>query len=121
MQKRSNGLKSLGVVIILIQLFDVIIHVATGQPELIRIISNMIIVVWVVVVLAGWLKDRFQSISFATIGTYFVLNLIFLAQNGLTNPEQGDAPRTTLFVLVFLTVTLSTLLTFRVPVSEESN
>jgi hypothetical protein len=68
--------------------------------------------------LAGWLKDRFRSVSLATMGSYLVLNVVFLAQNGLTNPEQGYAPRTTLFVVVFLTVTLSTLVAVRAPVSD---
>ena len=113
MPKLTNGLKFLGVTIILIQLFDIIIHVSTDQIEPIRIASNIVIIVWIIAALIGWLKERFRTISIAAIGTYFVLNAIFLAQNGLTNPEQGGALRTTLFLLVFLTVTLSALFTFR--------
>ena len=113
MQKHSNGLKLLGIVIVLIQLFDIIIHVSTDQAEPIRIASNIVIIGWIIAALIGWLKERIRTISIAVIGTYFVLNAIFLAQNGLTNPEQGGALRTMLFLLVLLTVTLSTLFTFR--------
>ena len=113
MDKLTNGLKLLGVTIILIQLFDMFIHVSTDQVEPIRITSNIIIIVWIITALIGLLKEQLRAISIATIGTYFFLNAIFLAQNGLTNPEQGGALRTMLFLLVLLTVTLSTLFTFR--------
>ena len=113
MPELTNGLKLLGVAIILIQLFDIIIHVSTDQVEPIRITSNIIIIVWIMTALIGLLKERFRAISIAAIGTYFVLNAIFLAQNGITNPEQGRALRITLFVLVLSTVTLSALFTFR--------
>jgi len=109
MQKRSNIVTGLGVVIILIQLLDIVIHVATDQAEPIRIVSNIVIVAWTIAAMAGWLKERFQHVSLASIGIYLILNLIFLAQNGLTNPEQGDALRTMLFLLVFLTISLSAM------------
>ena len=117
MPRQSNGLRLLGVVIILIQLFDIIIHVSTDQVEPIRIASNLVIIFWSIAAMAGWLKERFRNISLAAIGAYFVLNVIFLAQNGLTNPEQGGALRVTLFALVFLTVTLSALFTSRTSTS----
>ena len=113
MQKHSHGLKLLGIVIVLIQLFDIIIHVSTDQAEPIRFASNIVIIVWIIAALIGWLKERFRTISIAAIGTYFVLNAIFLAQNGLTNPKQGGALRTMLFLLVVLPVTLSAIFTFR--------
>ena len=116
---QSNGLRLLGVGIILIQLFDIIIHVSTDQVEPIRITSNIVIIVWTIVALAGWLKARFRYVSIAAIGTYFVLNIIFLAQNGLTNPEQGGALRTTLFLLVLLTIALSALFTLRASTSVD--
>ena len=102
-----------GFAIVLVQLFDIVIHVATDQAEPIRITANVIIMVWVAAALMGWLKERFRSVSLAAVGAYLVLNLIFLAQNGLTNPEQGGALRTTLFLLVILTVALSALFSLR--------
>ena len=119
MPKQSNGLKWLGVVIILIQLFDIIIHVSTDQAEPIRIASNIVIIVWIIAALADWLKEWYRTISIAAISAYLVLNVIFLVQNGLTNPEQGGALRTTLFLLVFLTVTLSALFISRTPTSAD--
>lgn len=113
MQKLSNGTKWLGIIIILIQLFDAIIHIATDQLEPIRVISNVVVIAWVVAILAGWLGERLRQISFGAIGAYLALNLIFLAQYGLTNPEQDGALRTMLFLLVGLTVVLSMLLIFR--------
>ena len=112
-------MKLLGVAIILIQLFDIIIHVSTDQAEPIRIASNIVIIVWIIAALAGWLIERSRTISIAAISTYVVLNVMFLAQNGLTNPEQGGALRTTLFLLVFLTVTLSALFIFRTSTSAD--
>ena len=111
----SNSSKWFGFAIILVQLFDAAIHIATDQFEPIRITANVIIIVWIIATLTGWIKERFRSYSLAAIGVYLLLNLIFLAQNGLTNPEQGGALRTTLFLLVFLTVALSALFTFRTP------
>ncbi len=59
---------------------------------------------------------RFLQIAdLAAIGVYLLLNFIFLAHDGLTNPEQGGVLRTTLFLLVLLTVALSALFTFRTP------
>ena len=56
-----------------------------------------------------------QIADLAAIGVYLLLNFKFLAQDGLTNPEQGGVLRTTLFLLVLLTVALSALFTFRTP------
>lgn len=106
-----NRSKWLGIVVILIQLIDIIIHVATAQIEPIRITSNVVVMGWVLAYLAGWLRGR--TILFGAIGIYLLFNLIFLAQNGLTNPEQGGSLRVVLFLLVGLTTGLSFLFSFR--------
>lgn len=103
----------LGIGIVLVQLFDIVIHVASNQAEPMRITSNIVIIVWIVVILLGWLTERLRTTSIATLGIYLLLNLIFLAQNGFTNPEQGDAPRTMLFFLVTITLVLSGLFAAR--------
>ena len=115
MIKLSGSSKWFGFAIVLVQLFDAVIHIATDQLEPIRITANVIIIVWIIAALTGWIKGRFRSSFLAAIGVYLLINLIFLTQNGLTNPEQGGTLRTTLFLLVFLTVTLSALFTFRTP------
>ncbi len=115
----SKSSKWFGFALILVQLFDAVIHIATDQLEPIRITANVIIIVWIIAALTGWIQDRFRSSSLAAIGVYLLLNLVFLAQNGLTNPEQGGALRTTLFLLVFLTVALSALFTFRASATSD--
>jgi hypothetical protein len=57
----------------------------------------VLIIVWIITALTGWIKERFRNSSLIAIGVYLILNLFFLAQNGLTNPEQGGALRITLF------------------------
>ena len=105
-------LKTLGIGIAVIQLTDIIIHAATNQLEIIRVSSNLIILLWLMVFMLNWYKTKFLQISISSIGLYVILNFIFLAREGLTNPEQGGSLRITLFLLMFLTVTLSALMTY---------
>lgn len=100
----------LAIGIALIQLIDIIIHAATDQLEFLRVTSNILILIWLTVLCLTKVKtNRFAS--FGTVGLYLFLNLLFLAQAGFTNPTQGGAPRTMLFILVILTTALSTWLT----------
>ena len=115
MPKQGNNtmiLSVLGIGIALIQLFDIIIHVATNQIEPIRISSNIIILLWLAVVASGKINTKFLPTAVGSIGAYLLLNLIFLALEGVTNPNQGGELRVTLFLLVFLTVILSSWLTY---------
>jgi len=110
MQERSNVSKWIGIVIILIQLLDIIIHVVLNRPEPTRIVSNIVILGWIIIVLAGWLKEKFRPISFGAIGVYIVLNLVFiLTPNILTTSELLFM----LFVFVIPTVGLSAWFTLR--------
>ena len=101
--------KGLGIAIILIQLFDIIIHAATDQLELLRVTSNLIILAWVVILLAGKLGEKIKAVALGSIGAYLGLNLIFLALEGLTNANTS-APRSMLFLLVIPTTVLSGML-----------
>ncbi|WP_129633847.1 hypothetical protein [Candidatus Oscillochloris fontis] len=113
MAKNANAiLKTLGVGIALIQLVDIFIHAATDQLEIIRVISNLVILLWLAVIMLNWYKIKFLQISISSIGLYVILNFIFLAKEGLTNPEQGGNLRTMLLLLAFLTVTLSGLMSY---------
>lgn len=114
MRMGSGGLKLLGMSVALIQIFDAIVHIATNQIEPIRIASNVIMIAWVAGLWAGWLKGQSRRISLGAIGIYLLFNLIFLAQHGLTNPNQGDALRTALFLFVGLTVLISLWVTAQV-------
>jgi hypothetical protein len=112
--KNANTiLKTFGIGIALIQLSDIFIHAATNQLEIIRVISNLVILLWLAVIMLNWYKTKFLQISIGSIGLYLILNLIFLAQEGLTNPAQGGNLRITLFLLVFLTATLSGAMSYR--------
>lgn len=111
-------LKLIGTVIAVIQLFDIVIHAATNQLEPLRITSNVIILVWLVVILSGRMNEKIVQAAIGSIGAYFVLNIFFLALEGVTNPNQGGELRIMLFLLVFLTVTLSTLLTYRIGIDK---
>ena len=105
-------LKTLGIGIAVIQLTDIIIHAATNQLEIIRVSSNLIILLWLMVFMLNWYKTKFLQISISSIGLYVILNFIFLAREGTTNPEQGGSLRIMLFLLMFLTVTLSALMSY---------
>lgn len=105
-------LRGLSFALVLVQIFDVVIHAATNQLEPIRVAANVIILLWLVAINSGRFKANFLPISFASIGAYLVLNLIFLARDGLTNPAQGDEPRVILLTLVILTVILSAWLMY---------
>lgn len=102
----SNNTKIIGVVIIFVQLFDIVIHAATDQLELLRVASNLIILVWVLLILAGKLSAQIKRATLGSLGVYLGFNLIFLVLEGFTNPNT-DAPRTILFLLVVLTTAFS--------------
>lgn len=95
--------------IIIVQLFDIVIHAATDQLEPLRAASNLIIMVWIVIVLKGKFIDRIFALACGSIGFYLGLNLIFLFREGMTNPNTGGV-RTMLFLLVLLTMVLSIVL-----------
>ena len=85
----SNSSKWFGFAIILVQLFDDAIHIATEQFEPIRITANVIIIVWIIATLTGWIKERFRSSSLAAIGVYLLLNLIFFGPKRTHQPGTG--------------------------------
>jgi len=104
--------KGLGFGIAIIQLLDIIIHAATNQLEIIRVTSNVIILLWLAFVASGRANIRFRGIAIRSISLYLILNIIFLESEGLTNAEQGGGFRLALFLLMFLTLVLSTALAY---------
>jgi len=115
MSKNNNTiaiLKILGVGIAVIQLLDITIHAATGQLEILRVSSNVVILLWLTAMASGRFNVKFPAMAVSAIGSYLILNVIFLIREGLTNVEQGGRLRITLLLLVFLTTALSTLLTY---------
>jgi hypothetical protein len=112
MSKNVNS-KFLLIAIALVQLFDIFIHAVTNQLEFLRVMSNLVILVWLVLVFIGKTDTKFFPAAIGSVGLYLVLNMIFLASEGLTNPAQGGAPRTMLFALVVLTAVLSIIMAYR--------
>lgn len=99
--------------IAVIQLFDILVHAATNQLEILRVASNGIILLWLALVFLNKLNATALPRALGFVGLYLFLNVLFLAREGVTNPAQGGELRVMLFVLVFLTVTLSALFAFR--------
>ena len=97
----------LAVFAILLQLFDIFIHVATGQPEPIRILANSIMIIWLAALMFGQQRLRETPFVITAVSLYAVLNLIFLLREGLVNGETGEL-RIVLFLLVGLTLTIAT-------------
>ena len=115
MTKPNNSttlLKALGIAIALLQLFDIAIHAVTNQLEFLRISSNVIILFWLAVSASEWRSAKGVLAAISAVGAYFILNLVFLAREGLTNPEQGGGVRVMLLLLVFLTVASSGVLAY---------
>ncbi len=112
-ESRPNKLSiGLGIGIALIQIFDILIHASANQLEPIRVASNIIILLWLGCLARGMFKHRFLPLSAAFISAYLILNIIFLALEGLTNPAQGGAVRSMLLLLIILTMTLSTAMIY---------
>ncbi|GAB4568986.1 MAG: hypothetical protein Fur0017_13080 [Anaerolineales bacterium] len=85
--------KALAISITVIQIFDIFIHAATNQLEPLRVTSNLVLLAWLVIWMFGKSKDIFRTTSIGAISVYLLLNIIFLAREGFTNPEQGGEPR----------------------------
>lgn len=80
-----------------LQVIDVSVHVATGQVEVLRILANLVIGLGAVVSVRGA-----GAVGVMLVGSglvYLLLNLVFLAQNGVVNPQTGSL-RLPLFVFV---------------------
>ena len=105
-------LKILGIAIALLQLFDIAIHAATDQLEFLRVSSNVIVLLWLAVLASGKVNVKAGLAAISAVGAYLILNLVFLAREGLTNPEQGGGLRVMLLLLVFLTVASSSALAY---------
>ncbi len=103
-------LKILEIGIALLQLFDILIHAVTDQLEILRVTSNMIILLWLAIAAAGKFNGKFLQIAMRSVGAYLILNITFLALEGVRNMEQGGELRVTLFLLIVLTTALSALL-----------
>ncbi len=102
----SNGkfARSLLISLVAVQLFDIAIHVGTGQVEPVRILSNVIIGSWAI---WGFFSKTAALSGLIAIVFYVGLNGWFVAIHGITNPDQGGALRITLFFLFGLSTAIA--------------
>ena len=113
METQNTGQKFqwLPAMIALVQVVDIVIHVTSNMIEPIRIASNVFIFIWLGIVWSSRLSDNSWRMASGFVGVYLLLNGVFLATEGFTNPDNGGQFRTMLFVLVGLTIALSVWLT----------
>lgn len=100
-----STLNRLSLAIILLQLFDILLHLLTNQFELIRVQSNIIILLWVFYL---YIKPHSLSLKIITtisISIYLILNFLFIFEYGIINPIDNSI-RVILFVLILLTCIL---------------
>lgn len=92
--------------IISIQILDVFTHALTNQLELIRVQSNIVIVLWTIFLYLKTSKFSKRLLSTLSISIYLILNALFIFQFGIINQQSGDY-RIALIMFVILTVSLS--------------
>jgi hypothetical protein len=105
-------MKWLGAAVAAVQVVDLLLHAAAGQLEPLRVASNAVILLWVGALALGGRAANARLIGGVALAAYVVLNGVFLALAGFTNPAQGNAPRVALLVLVALTTVLSLALIY---------
>lgn len=89
-----------------IQILDILVHAITYQLELVRVQSNIVILMWI-----GYTLIQTRIVSKALITTisisiYLIINMLFIVQYGLINPNNGQY-RIALFIFVILTISLA--------------
>jgi hypothetical protein len=76
----SGMLKILLITSILLNIFDIVLHVAIGQPEALRIIGNTLIIMGSAIALLRWHPKSMLVIG---LTSYLVLNFVFIAFNSI--------------------------------------
>lgn len=92
--------------IISIQILDVFTHALTNHLEMIRVQSNIVIVLWTIFLYLKTSKFSKRLLSTLSISIYLILNVLFIFQFGIINQQSGDY-RIALIMFVILTVSLS--------------
>lgn len=98
-------MRNFSIALILVQLGDIALHLATGQFEPMRLVASLLLALWTLT--AGKAK---MAAGWGALAVYLSLNALFLMQNGLTNPDQGGALRVTLFALVLVSTLLTVMI-----------
>ena len=93
-----------------VQLIDVLVHIATGQPELIRMLASALLVLGAIAATRS--RRYYMVILIAAGAAYLLLNFLFVSENGVTNPANGNL-RIPLLVFVVVSLLLEDLLRLR--------
>lgn len=103
-KNKNSKVWILGLIIVLVQVFDILVHVLTNQVEPIRIVSNIIIIAWVLSNIFSVIPLN-RAAGFGVLFLYLVLNTIFLFLEGVLN-AYGDY-RILFFIFILTTLILS--------------
>ncbi|NNE53100.1 MAG: hypothetical protein HKN30_11950 [Sulfitobacter sp.] len=106
----SNAVMGLVAALVAVQLFDIAIHVGTGQAEPLRLLSNGVLGIWALWISLG---RETGGVGLLAIALYLALHGIYIALHGVTNPVQGGALRVPLLALVGLSTVLGLWLNAR--------
>lgn len=105
---KTNIIQKYGISILIIsvQILDIIVHFLTNQLEMIRVQSNIVIMMWTIFLFIQTRAFSKSMITTISISIYLILNLLFIFQYGLVNSLSGDL-RIALIMFVLLTVSLA--------------
>lgn len=101
--------KALSYALIFIQLLDILLHSLTNQFEMIRVISNCIVIGWVLILSVSINKAVLKLFTTVSFSIYIILNGLFVFENGIVNPITQTV-RLPLLVFVLMTVLLMIIL-----------
>lgn len=108
MDNRTINISKLKLIILGIQLFDILIHVAVNRIEPLRIVSNIVIILWVILLIRFSVESK-RWISYVVISLYGILNLWFIISDRVftyfTGQELG-----VMFALIVSTLMLSLIM-----------
>lgn len=108
MDSRKINISKLKLIILGIQLFDILIHIAVDRIEPLRIASNIVIILWVILLLKFSVESK-RWISYVVVDSYGLLNVWFIISDRVftyfTGQELG-----VMFALIVSTLTLSLIM-----------
>lgn len=104
------SIRTVAIAIVLLQLVDVAIHMATSQFEIVRVIASAFLGGWAFAVLFLDFKETGYTLGRRALVIYLVLNLFFVFENGITNPQLGGQLRILLIGLVLASAYLASML-----------
>ncbi|MHA2503285.1 MAG: hypothetical protein ACXAE3_10480 [Candidatus Kariarchaeaceae archaeon] len=87
------------ILITIFQVIDVLVHVLSGQFELVRVLGSVTLIIGSYIVYSGITPASSMDYGLLGLSVYLMLNIYFVAINGLTNPET-DSLRVPLFLFV---------------------